>query len=122
MGNAKEGDIISIYPGLIYYPADPIFFPSIKNSFILRFADGSLVDGKYKSLSAYLYRSIADRYSIYTNEGVISLCNQSWISSCSLSAKLNPSPYPSSLSFNNNNVNNNVNNIININNNINHNS
>lgn len=37
-------------------PMDPIFFQSLKNSFILKCVDGVLVDGNNKGLSRRIFR------------------------------------------------------------------
>ncbi|ORZ41185.1 hypothetical protein BCR44DRAFT_1456849 [Catenaria anguillulae PL171] len=54
--------VISIYPGTIYSPTDPILFASIHNAYILRRLDGHLIDGNPRGLSRWIYQGLVRRY------------------------------------------------------------
>eukprot|EP01095_Lingulamoeba_sp_RSL-Kostka_P005444 TRINITY_DN16792_c0_g1_i1.p1 TRINITY_DN16792_c0_g1~~TRINITY_DN16792_c0_g1_i1.p1 ORF type:complete len:262 (+),score=47.82 TRINITY_DN16792_c0_g1_i1:120-905(+) len=73
---ATKGDIVGIYPGLVYYPGDSVMFTSFRNNYFLRRRDGSSVDGKYDGLSKWFYSSVSKRNDL-SNE--IKLCDDSWI-------------------------------------------
>ncbi|KAI9266507.1 hypothetical protein BDA99DRAFT_505884 [Phascolomyces articulosus] len=57
-GKCQTGQIVCLYPGTVYLPFEPLFFPSIANSYILKCFDGLFIDGKNTGLSARIYRSI----------------------------------------------------------------
>ncbi|KAF4528843.1 hypothetical protein B566_EDAN014562 [Ephemera danica] len=61
LGTAKKGDIVALYPGTIYQPYEPIFFPSLNNPFVFRCLDGTHIDGKDCGLSRIIYKSVAGR-------------------------------------------------------------
>ena len=75
-GKILRGQVAALYPGLIYFPHQPILFQSIRNSYIFRCADGMYIDGNYKGLSAMLYRSIHGRDRIGSQ---IPICDISWL-------------------------------------------
>jgi len=58
-GRISAGEVISLYPGVVYHPGDPLFFPSIRNSFVLRRSDGVSIDGKGWGLSKFMFNSLA---------------------------------------------------------------
>lgn len=60
-GKAPSASVVAIYPGVLYHSGDPSFFPSLRNSYIIKRMDGSCVDGKYWGLSRYMYTSLAER-------------------------------------------------------------
>lgn len=55
-GGARRGQLLALYPGGLYLPQQPILLPSLANPFILRCADGVLVDGHRKGVSAAVFR------------------------------------------------------------------
>ena len=50
-GKIHKGQVASLYPGLVYQPYHPILLASIKNAYIFRCSDGTMLDGKKKGLS-----------------------------------------------------------------------
>jgi len=74
-GYAKQGTVVSIYPGVVYFPGDPIFFQSFNNHYILRRSDGVSIDGKYWGLSRTMYKSIAGRESTH----YVDFCDVTWL-------------------------------------------
>ena len=60
-GKIKAGQIACLYPGLIYQPHHPILLASVRNAYIFRCADATLIDGKSKGLSAVMYKSVHGR-------------------------------------------------------------
>ncbi|KAI8773737.1 SET domain-containing protein 9-like isoform X1 [Biomphalaria glabrata] len=74
-GTVQPGCITSLYPGLIYEPYEHIFFQSLGNQFILRCADGLLIDGNDKGLSKSLYKSCRGRDSFWP----LPACDDSWL-------------------------------------------
>ena len=61
-GSVEEMTIICIYPGLFYKPGEPIFFPSLRNDYLLRCNSGGTIDGKPHGLSRYMYKSALSKY------------------------------------------------------------
>ena len=57
----SKHSFVSLYPGTIYMPGDPLLIQSLGNSFIFRCSDGVLIDGNNKSLSNMIFKSIAGR-------------------------------------------------------------
>ncbi|KAJ3227720.1 SET domain-containing protein 9 [Chytriomyces hyalinus] len=57
----KQGTVMALYPGVVYSPADPVFFPSISNHYVLQRMDSSMIDGKHSGLSKYMFKSIWKR-------------------------------------------------------------
>lgn len=53
---ASQGQLMALYPGGLYLPQQPILLPSLANPFILRCADGILVDGCRRGLSGAIFR------------------------------------------------------------------
>ncbi|XP_064617125.1 SET domain-containing protein 9-like [Liolophura sinensis] len=74
-GTVPPGAIVSMYPGTIYLPYEPIFFASLANPFIFRCLDGTLIDGNDKHLSWIIYRSCCQRDRI----GLYPLGDLSWL-------------------------------------------
>ncbi|KAK3089428.1 hypothetical protein FSP39_003527 [Pinctada imbricata] len=60
-GEVPSGSLVSLYPGTIYDPHNPILIQSLGNPFIFRCIDGTLIDGNDKGLSNYIYRSCSGR-------------------------------------------------------------
>jgi hypothetical protein len=60
-GRIKAGQMSSIYPGVVYYPGEPLFFQSIMNPFILRCSDGLMVDGRDRGISRSIFKSCLHR-------------------------------------------------------------
>src|SRR3990167_1662460 len=79
-GEVEAGKIVGIYPGLIYEPGDPSFFPSIKNDYFLRRNDGSNLDGKFYGLSGWMYRSSLSKNTHKDDDGnIIPFADATWI-------------------------------------------
>jgi|ERR1712076_522 len=81
-GLAKQGSIVALYPGTVYYPLEPLFFQSLGNSFILQCVDGVMVDGNDCGISCRIFRSSAARDVI----GSHNCCDTSWLTN----QRLNP--------------------------------
>jgi hypothetical protein len=66
----------ALYPGTIYMPFEPLFFPSLGNPFIFRCSDGIHIDGNDKWISKSIYKSCAarDRFDFTTP-----CCDTSWL-------------------------------------------
>lgn len=75
-GQAKEGQVLALYPGVVYFPGDPMFFPSIRNNFFLRRNDGISIDGKPYGLSKSVYKSSG--FLVVGRDGK-PLCDMSWL-------------------------------------------
>ena len=75
-GSIKQGQIACLYPGLIYRPYNPILLASIRNAYIFRCSDGTMLDGKSKGLSKIMYKSIHGRERLY---GFKPMCDISWL-------------------------------------------
>lgn len=58
---ASRGQLVALYPGGLYLPQQPVLLPSLANPFILRCADGVLVDGCRRGLSGAIFRSCCGR-------------------------------------------------------------
>lgn len=71
----KKGQVVGLYPGVIYLPVQPIFFQSIGNPFIFRCADGILIDGHDKRISKSLFRSCVNRDRV----GSFPIADTSWL-------------------------------------------
>ncbi|XP_052776839.1 SET domain-containing protein 9-like [Mya arenaria] len=74
-GTVKPGTLVSLYPGLVYQPWEPVFWVSLANPFLFRCADGVHIDGKDTGLSKMMYNSCARR------DGVMGelMCDTSWL-------------------------------------------
>jgi hypothetical protein len=60
------GELVAIYPGTIYHRHyDPLFFPSIRNTFLLARKDNLIIDGRDRGLSRSIYLSCHARYPLY---------------------------------------------------------
>ncbi|XP_068227037.1 SET domain-containing protein 9-like isoform X2 [Palaemon carinicauda] len=71
----KKGQVVGLYPGVIYLPMQPIFFQSIGNPFIFRCADGILIDGHDRRISKSLFRSCVNRDRV----GTFTIADTSWL-------------------------------------------
>uniref|UniRef100_T1J1L5 UMP-CMP kinase n=1 Tax=Strigamia maritima TaxID=126957 RepID=T1J1L5_STRMM len=60
-GAIKKGHLAALYPGTVYKPAEPLFFQSIGNQFILQCTDGLFVDGSKKRISKHIFKSCVYR-------------------------------------------------------------
>ena len=60
-GFAPKGTLLTLYPGTVYRPDEPIFWVSIRNHYILRCFDGLCVDAKPFGLSKHVFSSLAKR-------------------------------------------------------------
>ncbi|KAG0725947.1 SET domain-containing protein 9 [Chionoecetes opilio] len=72
---ASRGQLMALYPGSLYLPQQPVLLPSLANPFILRCADGVLVDGCPKRLSGAIFRSCCSRDRIGFEEAA----DSSWL-------------------------------------------
>ncbi|ODM89627.1 SET domain-containing protein 9 [Orchesella cincta] len=77
-GSAKPGSLIALYPGTIYMPSEPLFFPSIGNPFIFRCSDGVHIDGNDKWISKSIFKSCAARDKFRYD---LPCCDESWLTS-----------------------------------------
>ena len=78
-GKCSAGDIVGIYPGLIYEPGDPVLWPTWRNDYFLRCSDGSSVDGKFYGISGWMYRSTVSRSRIVLSDGSTRMsCDDQW--------------------------------------------
>ena len=50
-GKICKDQVACLYPGLIYKPYHPILIASIRNAYIFRCSDGTMLDGKTKGVS-----------------------------------------------------------------------
>lgn len=62
-GHVQRGQIVALYPGSVYEPGDPILLQSIRNCFILKRKDGTMIDANDRpfSLSRLIAASIVNR-------------------------------------------------------------
>ncbi|XP_028661252.2 SET domain-containing protein 9 [Erpetoichthys calabaricus] len=60
-GSVPKGAMVSMYPGTVYQPYEPVFFQSLYNPFIFRCIDGILIDGNDKGISKTIFRSCLRR-------------------------------------------------------------
>ncbi|XP_035699899.1 SET domain-containing protein 9-like [Branchiostoma floridae] len=74
-GTVPAKTVVSMYPGTMYYPFEPILFQSIANPFVFRCIDGVFIDGNDRSFSKMIYRSCAGRDRI----GPYLTCDRSWL-------------------------------------------
>jgi hypothetical protein len=79
-GECSIGDVLAIYPGLVYEPEDPALWGSWRNDYFLRRGDGSSVDGKFYGISGWMFSSTAVRNAIPTERGLLECCDRQWIS------------------------------------------
>ncbi|CAL8104718.1 unnamed protein product [Orchesella dallaii] len=75
-GCAKPGALIALYPGAIYMPSEPLFFPSIGNPFIFRCSDGIHIDGNDKWISKTIFKSCTARDKFRYD---LPCCDESWL-------------------------------------------
>lgn len=79
-GRVNAGDVVGIYPGVIYEQGDPALWPSWNNDYFLRRGDGSSVDGKFYGISGWFYNSSISKYTIIDDFGNKYLsCDKDWI-------------------------------------------
>lgn len=57
----RRGRVVALYPGGLYLPQQPVLLPSLANPFMLRCADGVIVDGHRKGVSGAVFRWAASR-------------------------------------------------------------
>jgi hypothetical protein len=68
----NAGELVAIYPGTIYHRHfDPLFFPSIRNTFLLGRKDNLIIDGRDKGLSRSIYLSCHSRYPLYDKTWIL---------------------------------------------------
>lgn len=56
--------------GTVYKIGEPIFLPSIANSFVFRCADGMLIDGNDRGLSRLIYKYCKNKNTISIHQNV----------------------------------------------------
>ncbi|EFC48777.1 predicted protein [Naegleria gruberi] len=79
-GSVKKGQVLCLYPGLVYDFSDPIFFQSIGNMFINQRSDYCRVDGNDRFISKIYFKSYANRDNIILSNGqYIKQCDSSWL-------------------------------------------
>ncbi|XP_078658267.1 SET domain-containing protein 9-like [Branchiostoma floridae x Branchiostoma belcheri] len=74
-GTVPAKTVVSMYPGTMYYPFEPILLQSIANPFVFRCIDGVFIDGNDCRISKMIYRSCAGRDRI----GPYLTCDRSWL-------------------------------------------
>ncbi|XP_050721939.1 SET domain-containing protein 9-like [Eriocheir sinensis] len=72
---AKGGQLVALYPGGLYLPQQPVLLPSLANPFMLRCADGVIVDGHRKGVSGAVFRSCCGRDRL----GLEEAADSSWL-------------------------------------------
>ncbi|EDV22269.1 uncharacterized protein TRIADDRAFT_50702 [Trichoplax adhaerens] len=60
-GYIPPGKVVALYPGTIYQSHDSMLFQSIRNSFMFRCVDGTIIDGKDHGISKAVYMSCTKR-------------------------------------------------------------
>jgi len=98
-GSAKTGSLVGLYPGTVYMPHEPLFFPSLGNSFIFRCTDGIHIDGNDRWVSKSIYKSCAARDQFNFD---FPCCDTSWLT-CYPQNLLNMGQYVNNQSRNHNN-------------------
>ncbi|KAG2387287.1 hypothetical protein C9374_001619 [Naegleria lovaniensis] len=79
-GHVKKGQVVCLYPGMVYDSNDPIFFQSIGNHFINQRSPCCRVDGNDRFISKLFFQSYSTRDDIIlTNGQVIKQCDDSWL-------------------------------------------
>lgn len=68
--------LTALYPGTIYMPSEPLFFPSIGNPFIFRCSDRVHIDGNDRWLSKSIFKSCAARDKFRMD---LPCCDESWL-------------------------------------------
>lgn len=71
----QRGQVVALYPGLLYLPFQPIFLQSVGNSFVFRCIDGVHVDGNDRRMSRAAFRSCVGRDRV----GHLTLADTSWL-------------------------------------------
>lgn len=74
-GVVPRGVTVAMYPGTVYRAYEPVLLQSIRNPFIFRCIDGTLVDGNDRSISRVVYRSCSGRDRI----GPFPTSDTSWL-------------------------------------------
>jgi len=75
-GEVSAGQIVALYPGVVYQPYHPVLLQSISNPYIFRCSDGTLIDGKFQGISGSIFNSIHGRDRI---NGIDPMCDKSWL-------------------------------------------
>lgn len=76
-GKVPKGCVVSLYPGAVYQPTDPIFYQSIGNSYIFRCVDGLLIDGCSSGLSKLTYKGCDSL--LHGGKDSVRMCDQTWM-------------------------------------------
>ncbi|MCL4129666.1 UNVERIFIED_CONTAM: hypothetical protein GTU68_017494 [Idotea baltica] len=71
----RRGQIVGLYPGLLYLNNQPILLQSICNQFVFRCIDGVHIDGNDRRLSKMIYKSCVDRDRI----DFLPIADTSWL-------------------------------------------
>ncbi|KAJ6641895.1 SET domain-containing protein 9 [Pseudolycoriella hygida] len=75
-GTVNAGSIVGLYPGTVYMPNEPLFFPSLGNTFIFRCSDNVHVDGNDRWISKSIFRSCAVRDQFNFD---VPCCDSTWM-------------------------------------------
>ena len=73
-GQVTAGSLVSLYPGTVYQPQDPVLLQSVANQFILRCYDGVLLDGKSRGMSRLIYNSCVGRDQVRATDHPLTDC------------------------------------------------
>lgn len=68
----------ALYPGTLYLPSEPLFFPSLGNPFIFRCSDNLHIDGNDRLLSKSVYKSCSARDKFQVD---LPCCDLTWLTS-----------------------------------------
>ncbi|XP_002130104.2 SET domain-containing protein 9 [Ciona intestinalis] len=74
-GTVSKGQVVALYPGTVYLPADSKFFQSLGNQFMFKCSDNLYIDGKDSGISKSVFTSCSNRDRI----GFLEACDISWI-------------------------------------------
>ncbi|XP_069127293.1 SET domain-containing protein 9-like isoform X2 [Argopecten irradians] len=74
-GEVPQGTVVSMYPGTIYRPGEPVLLQSLANPFIFRCIDAVLLDGNDKNISKFIYKSCGQR----DRHGPYLTCDLTWV-------------------------------------------
>ncbi len=73
-GQARRGQLVALYPGLVYRSSiDPIFWCSLNNHYIIQISNKYFIDGKSTGLSGLMYKSIVRSNSAILDQPVADL-------------------------------------------------
>lgn len=67
---------VGLYPGTVYMPNEPLFFPSLGNTFIFRCSDNVHVDGNDRWICKSIHKSCAARDQFSFD---IPCCDTTWL-------------------------------------------